>query len=184
MIIQERAAKSQTRYSCVRFGNVLGSRGSVVPLFQKQIARGGPITITHPDVRRYFMSISEAVQLIIQAGTLGDKGEVFVLDMGDAIKLSELAMDLLKLSGFGENDIPIQYVGLRPGEKLFEEILIEEEKTKATKFEKIFMAPPIDMDRNEFSNKLSGLIEAARACDDNRVIEYLENMGIAYNPHG
>jgi FlaA1/EpsC-like NDP-sugar epimerase len=181
IIIQENASKSNTKYSCVRFGNVLGSRGSVVPLFQKQIARGGPITITHPDIRRYFMSISEAVQLIIQAGTLGDKGEVFVLDMGEPIKIQELAKDLLKLSGVAEDDIEVRYIGMRPGEKLYEEILIDEEKTKATQFEKIFMAPPIEIDKNEFSNKLTELIRAAQACDENKVIECLKDMGIAYN---
>jgi FlaA1/EpsC-like NDP-sugar epimerase len=181
MIIQENASKSNTKYSCVRFGNVLGSRGSVVPLFQKQIVQGGPITITHPDVKRYFMSISEAVQLIIQAGTLGDKGEVFVLDMGEPITIQELAKDLLKLSGVAEDDIEIKYVGMRPGEKLYEEILIDEEKTKATKFEKVFMAPPLEIDKHKFSNKLTELIRAAQACDENIVIECLKDMGIAYN---
>jgi FlaA1/EpsC-like NDP-sugar epimerase len=181
IIIQENASKSSTKYSCVRFGNVLGSRGSVVPVFQKQIARGGPITITHPDVKRYFMSISEAVQLIIQAGTLGDRGEVFVLDMGEPIRIHELAKDLLKLSGVAEDDIEIKYIGMRPGEKLYEEILIDEEKTKATHFEKIFMAPPIEIDKTRFSNKLRELIRAAQACDENKVIEYLREMGIAYN---
>jgi len=181
IIIQKDASKSSTRYSCIRFGNVLGSRGSVVPLFQKQIARGGPLTITHPEVKRYFMSISEAVQLIIQAGTLGNKGEVFVLDMGEPIKIQELARDLLKLSGLAEEGIEIKYVGLRPGEKLYEEILIDEEKTNATKFEKIFITPPIEIDKDEFSNNLNKLIKAAHACDENKVIECLKEIGIAYN---
>jgi FlaA1/EpsC-like NDP-sugar epimerase len=181
IIIQEDASKSSTKYSCVRFGNVLGSRGSVVPLFQKQIARGGPITITHPDVKRYFMSISEAVQLIIQAGTLGDRGEVFVLDMGEPIRIQDLAKDLIKLSGVTEDDIETRYIGMRPGEKFYEEILIDEERTKVTKFEKIFMAPPIEIDKNKFSNELSELIRAAQACDENKVIECLKDMGIAYN---
>jgi FlaA1/EpsC-like NDP-sugar epimerase len=181
MIIQENASKSNTKYSCVRFGNVLGSRGSVVPLFQKQIAQGGPITITHPEVRRYFMSISEAVQLIIQAGTLGDKGEVFVLDMGEPITIQELAKDLLRLSAVAEDDIEIKYVGMRPGEKLYEEILIDEEKTNATQFEKIFMAPPIEIDRNKFSQNLNELIMAAQACDENKVIECLKDMEIGFN---
>ncbi|MGB7297407.1 MAG: nucleoside-diphosphate sugar epimerase/dehydratase, partial [Candidatus Aminicenantales bacterium] len=181
IIIQESASKSNTKYSCVRFGNVLGSRGSVVPLFQRQITRGGPITITHPDMKRYFMSISEAVQLIIQAGTLGDKGEVFVLDMGEPIKIHELAKDILKLSGLAEDDIEIKYVGIRPGEKLYEEILIDEEKAKATQFEKIFMAPPIEIDKNKFSQKLNELIMAAQACDEDKVIGCLKDMEIAYN---
>lgn len=183
IIIQKSAANSNTKYSCVRFGNVLGSRGSVVPLFQKQIARGGPVTITHPDMRRYFMSISEAVQLIIQAGTLGDKGEVFVLDMGEPIKIRELAKDILKLSGLAEDDIEIKYVGVRPGEKLYEEILVDEEKAKATQFEKIFMTPPIEIEKEKFPNKLSDLIEAAQAGDENKVIECLKNMGIGYNSY-
>jgi FlaA1/EpsC-like NDP-sugar epimerase len=181
IIIQENASKSSTKYSCVRFGNVLGSRGSVVPLFQKQIAGGGPLTITHPDVKRYFMSISEAVQLIIQTGTLGNKGEIFVLDMGEPIKIQELAKDLLKLSGIAEDDIEIKYVGLRPGEKLYEEILIHEEKTNATQFEKILIAPPVEIDKDKFSNKLNELIKAAHACDENKVIECLKEIGIAYN---
>jgi FlaA1/EpsC-like NDP-sugar epimerase len=134
-------------------------------------------------MRRYFMSISEAVQLIIQAGTLGDKGEVFVLDMGEPIKIRELAKDILKLSGLAEDDIEIKYVGIRPGEKLYEEILIDAEKTKATQFEKIFIAPPIEIEKEEFSKKLSALIEAAQAGDENKVIECLKNMGIAYNSH-
>jgi len=181
IIIQEDASKSSTKYSCVRFGNVLGSRGSVVPIFQKQIARGGPLTITHPDVKRYFMSISEAVQLIIQAGTIGNNGEVFVLDMGEPIKIQELAKDLLKLSGLAEDDIEINYVGMRPGEKLYEEILIDEEKTRATQFEKIFIALPIEVDKEKFSNKLNELIKAAHACDERKVIECLKEIGIAYN---
>jgi FlaA1/EpsC-like NDP-sugar epimerase len=181
IIIQEDALKSGTKYSCVRFGNVLGSRGSVVPLFQKQIALGGPLTITHPDVKRYFMSISEAVQLIIQAGTLGNKGEVFILDMGEPIRIQELARDLIKLSGFAEDDIEIKYVGMRPGEKLYEEILIDEEKAKGTQFEKIFIAPPIEIDKDKFSNNLNELIRAAHACDENKVIECLKEMGIEYN---
>ena len=115
ILIQELAAAGGTRFSCVRFGNVVGSRGSVVPLFRAQIAEGGPLTITHPDVRRYFMSISEAVQLIIQAGTIGGRGEILVLDMGDPIRIQDLARDLIKLSGYAEDDLEILYVGLRPG---------------------------------------------------------------------
>lgn len=181
ILIQGIAANSATRFSCVRFGNVLGSRGSVVPLFQKQIAMGGPITITHPDIRRYFMSISEAVQLIIQAGTIGNKGEIFVLDMGEPIKISDLAKDLIKLSGYDEDDIEIKYVGLRPGEKLFEEILVDEERTKATKFEKIFIAPPVENGRNDFQEKLNEIIEAAQKGEDGRIIEALREAGIGYS---
>jgi FlaA1/EpsC-like NDP-sugar epimerase len=181
IIIQEIASKSNTKYSCVRFGNVLGSRGSVVPLFQKQIAQGGPITVTHPDIQRYFMSISEAVQLIIQAGTIGNCGEIFVLDMGELIKIKDLAKDLIKLSGFTEDDFEIKYTGLRPGEKLYEEILIDEERTKVTKFEKIYIAPPIEIDNDKFLRKLNDLLQAANECNEERIIECLKEMEIGYN---
>jgi FlaA1/EpsC-like NDP-sugar epimerase len=181
IIIQEIASKSNTKYSCVRFGNVLGSRGSVVPLFQKQIVQGGPITVTHPDIRRYFMSISEAVQLIIQAGTIGNCGEIFVLDMGEPIKIKDLAKDLIKLSGFAEDDFEIKYTGLRPGEKLFEEILVDEERSKATRFEKIFIASPIEIDNDKFLRKLNDLLQAANECNEERIIECLKGMEIGYN---
>jgi FlaA1/EpsC-like NDP-sugar epimerase len=181
IIIQELASKSKTKFSCVRFGNVLGSRGSVIPLFQRQITQGGPITITHPDVERYFMSISEAVQLIIQAGTIGNCGEIFVLNMGDPIKIKDLAKDLIKLSGFAEDDFEIKYIGLRPGEKLFEEILIDEERTKVTQFEKIFIAPPIEIDSEKFTKKLADLLKAAKECEDKRIVECLKEMDIGYN---
>lgn len=181
ILIQELASKSDTKFSCVRFGNVLGSRGSVVPLFQKQIAQGGPITITHHDMQRYFMSISEAVQLIIQAGTIGNCGEIFVLDMGEPIKIKDLAKDLIKLSGFAEDDFEIKYTGLRPGEKLFEEILVDEERSKVTKFEKIFISAPIEIDNSKFSEKLNELLNAAGVCNERRIIECLQNMGIGYN---
>jgi FlaA1/EpsC-like NDP-sugar epimerase len=180
MIIQDRAQSSATNYSCVRFGNVLGSRGSVVPLFQKQIAEGGPITITHPDVTRYFMSISEAVQLIIEAGTIGKKGEIFVLDMGEPITIVDLAKDLIKLSGFSEKDFEFQYIGLRPGEKLFEEILIDEERTKATQFEKLFVAPPLEYDKEELARYIEKLLAAAEVGDEIGILEGLRAMNIGY----
>jgi FlaA1/EpsC-like NDP-sugar epimerase len=180
IIIQDIASRSSTNYSCVRFGNVLGSRGSVVPLFKKQIAQGGPITITHPDVVRYFMSISEAVQLIIQAGTIGQRGEIFVLDMGEPIKIVNLAKDMIKLSGYSENDIEIQYVGLRPGEKLFEEILIDEERTKVTHFKKIFIAPPIEVDGREFFQNLENLLNAANDNNLSGIIECLKSQKIGF----
>lgn len=180
ILIQEIAARSKTKFSCVRFGNVLGSRGSVVPLFQKQIAQGGPITITHPEMRRYFMSIFEAVQLIIQAGTIGDKGEIFVLDMGEPIKIQELAKDLIKLSGYAEDDFEIRHIGIRPGEKLFEEILVDEERTLATHFKKIFIAPPIEIDGQKFSKNLGLLLKAAQECDETKIRELLKTMDIGY----
>lgn len=180
IIIQEIAARNITRFSCVRFGNVLGSRGSVVPLFQKQIANGGPITVTHQDIRRYFMSITEAVQLIIQAGTLGTKGEIFVLDMGMPIKIVDLAKELIRLSGHREEDIDIKIIGLRRGEKLYEEILVDEERTRATQFKNIFIAPPLEIDKDGFFSKLEELISAAKSNDETRILNILKEMRIGY----
>ena len=180
MIIQKMAEKSDTNFSCVRFGNVLGSRGSVVPFFQRQIANGGPVTITHPDVERFFMSISEAVQLIIKAGTLGKKGDVFVLDMGTPVKIADLAKDLIRLTGMKEDEIEIKYVGLRPGEKLFEEMLVDKERDTATNFQKIFTAPPVPVECEDFKECLDLLIDSATRCDGEAVIECFKKMKIGY----
>lgn len=142
LVIQALNRRSKTVYVAVRFGNVLGSRGSVVPLFKRQIAAGGPVTVTDPQMVRYFMTIPEAVQLVIQAGAMGAGGEVFVLDMGEPVRIMDLARDLIRLSGFEPDvDIPILFTGMRPGEKLYEELLTAEEGTLATSHQRIFVAP-------------------------------------------
>jgi FlaA1/EpsC-like NDP-sugar epimerase len=180
IIVQDIAARSATKYACVRFGNVLGSRGSVVPLFQKQIARGGPVTVTHPDVERYFMSIAEAVSLIIQAGSISAFGEIFVLDMGKMVKIGDLARDLIRLSGFKEGDIQIRYTGLRPGEKLYEEIMIDKERDRATQFKKIFVAPPERYLNGDLEKKLEDLVAVAGKGLDTEIIRRFRDMGIGY----
>ena len=147
MVVQAIGSTSRTKFMAVRFGNVLGSRGSVVPMFRKQIAEGGPVTVTHPDMTRYFMTIPEAVQLVIQAGAMGKGGEVFVLDMGEPIKITRLAEEIIRLSGMEPGkDMEIVYTGVRPGEKLFEEILTTEEVATATKHKKVFMAKDAEPD--------------------------------------
>jgi FlaA1/EpsC-like NDP-sugar epimerase len=163
MITQVYARKSEyTRYSAVRFGNVLGSNGSVIPLFLKQIEEGGPVTVTHREIRRFFMTIPEAVSLVLQASLYAAGGEIFVLDMGKPVNIYELAENLIRLKGFRPNeDIEIQITGLRPGEKLYEEVLMDEEGLEKTANEKIFIGSPIKMDDAEFMKQLDALIKEA-----------------------
>ncbi len=164
MIVQTMASRSKTKFVAVRFGNVLGSNGSVIPLFKKQIAEGGPVTVTHPDIIRYFMTIPEAVSLVLQAGSYAERGEIFVLDMGKPVRIDDLARNLIRLSGFTpDEDIEIRYTGLRPGEKLYEEMLMDEEGLRATANRLIHIGQPLKIDEAEFLRQLEQLHAACEA---------------------
>ena len=168
MVCQALQTESQTRFEMVRFGNVLGSAGSVIPKFQEQIDKGGPVTVTHPEMVRYFMSIPEAAQLVLQAGSMGLGGEIFVMDMGEPVKIVDLARDMIRLSELSESEIRIVYTGLRPGEKLFEELLADDEHTRPTPHPKLRIAKAREVD----PGWLAGLLDWLRASE--RVPGYSE----------
>lgn len=180
MVIQGLSGTSNTHFAAVRFGNVLGSNGSVIPLFKKQIEQGGPVTVTHPDIIRYFMTIPEAVSLVLEAGADAKDGEIHVLDMGDPVKIDDLARNLIRLSGLTPDvDIKIEYTGLRPGEKLFEEMLMSEEGLRRTDNKLIYIGNPIEMDKSIFFEQLKSLQKSCYANSDD-IKQLVANMVKTY----
>lgn len=181
---EELPSTVQTEFVAVRFGNVLGSNGSVIPVFKRQIAKGGPVTVTHPDIIRYFMTIPEAVSLVLQAATFASGGEIFVLDMGSPVKIDTLARNLIKLSGLKPDvDIMIKYTGLRPGEKLYEEKLMSEEGLRKTSNDLIHIGCPIPFDADEFFVQLNELMQAAHE-NSSDIRERVAKIVTTYHPAG
>ena len=181
-IAPEKEFVAKTQYVAVRFGNVLGSNGSVVPLFRKQIAAGGPVTVTHPDIVRYFMTIPEAVSLVLQAGVMGEGSEIFVLDMGSPVKIDTLARNLIKLSGFKPDvDIKIEYTGLRPGEKLYEEKLMAEEGLKTTSNNLIHIGMPIAFDTDVFIKEMKEFVLLSNTENDALIVETIKRVVTTYH---
>ena len=178
MVIQYMAQKSSgTEFVTTRFGNVLGSNGSVIPLFRKQIESGSPVTVTHPDIIRYFMTIPEAVSLVLEAGAMAKGGEIFVLDMGAPVKITTLAENLIRMYGkVPYKDVPIVFTGLRPGEKLFEELLMDEEGLVSTDNKKVFIGNQIEIDGKELLKKLDGLQAAAEENDSEKTVALLAEL--------
>jgi FlaA1/EpsC-like NDP-sugar epimerase len=182
IVVQAFSQRSKTRFVAVRFGNVLGSAGSVVPIFQEQIARGGPVTVTDPEMKRYFMTIPEACQLVLQAGAMGQGGEIFVLDMGEPVKIVDLARDLIALSGLREDDIEIHFTGVRPGEKLFEELSFAEEGVDKTRHPKVFVGRIRPHPWDEVSVRVAELEDAAQRGDDAAIRGLFRGLVPEYAP--
>lgn len=175
MVVQAMDKVSNTKFVTVRFGNVLGSRGSVIPLFKRQIEKGGPVTVTHPEMVRYFMTIPEASRLVIQAGALAKGGEIFVLDMGEPVKIVDLARNLIKLSGYSDGEIEIVYTGVRPGEKLFEELLKDDEVYKEQIYPKIYIGKSSNINIKEIEEFLAAFSNLKKTEIRERLI-YLSNQ--------
>lgn len=183
IIIQTMNEKSKTDFVAVRFGNVLGSNGSVIPLFKRQIAEGGPVTVTHPDIIRYFMTIPEACQLVMQAGAIADGGEIFILDMGEPVKILDLAEKLIKLSGYTPyENMEIKFTGLRPGEKLYEELLLDKDNATETQYNKIFIEKPIKYDVEIFNENIKNLEKATHQNEKTVVVEALKKIVPNFTP--
>ena len=181
MVCQGLQEDQGTRFVMVRFGNVLGSSGSVIPKFRDQIKAGGPITVTHPEITRYFMSIPEAAQLVLQAGLMGIGGEVFVLDMGEPVRIVDLVKDMIKLSGLQEDDIAIEFSGLRPGEKLYEELLADDETTQLTPHQKLRIATVKTVDE-AWVAQLMDWIESAANTQELKIKQDLKTWVPEYRP--
>ena len=182
MLVQTFSRHSDTKFVCVRFGNVLGSSGSVIPLFRKQIEQGGPVTVTHKDIIRYFMTIPEAVSLVLQAGAYAKNGEIFVLDMGEPVRIDDLARNMIRLSGYEPDvDIEVRYVGLRPGEKLYEELLLDEEGIRSTANNLIFIGKPLEIDEPKFARQLAELEEVCHQPDGD-VRSLIQEIVPTYQP--
>ena len=165
-----------TDYCAVRFGNVLGSNGSVVPIFREQIRNGGPVTVTHPEMTRYFMTIPEASQLVLQAAAFGRSGEVYILDMGEPVKIADLARDMIRLSGASEEEVEIVYSGVRPGEKLFEELTLDEERVDTTRHTKIFIGKNDDTEIAALADHFEELLSAAEDADGDHIRDVLKKI--------
>lgn len=183
-LIQCKAKQNATRFIAVRFGNVIGSRASVLPNFKRQIAKGGPVTVTHREATRYFMTIPEAVQLLIQAGVMGNDGEILMLDMGEPIKILDLAQDLIRLSGLEvDRDIKIAFTGLEPGEKLYEELLTPQEGVTATKHQRIFVAQLEEIEERQLLSQIQELSQLADGLDAEGIVTKFQELVPTYQPN-